>query len=100
MIDECSIPVVVSPPWWGSLPAKILYYMLGIFAILVVYRLILLKNRRLIAEEKVNFFIHTAHEIRTPLTLLKAPLEDVMRNEVLSEKVRPICRLLCIAQTS
>ena len=86
MIDECSIPVVVSPPWWGSLPAKILYYMLGIFAILVVYRLILLKNRRLIAEEKVNFFIHTAHEIRTPLTLLKAPLEDVMRNEVLSEK--------------
>lgn len=86
MIDECSVPVIVSPPWWASLPAKIFYYVLGLCAVLAVYRLLVLKNRRLIAEEKVNFFIHTAHEIRTPLTLLKAPLEDVMRNEVLSEK--------------
>ena len=31
-------------------------------------------------KEKLNYFINTAHDIRTPVTLIMAPLED-MRKE-------------------
>jgi DNA-binding response OmpR family regulator/two-component sensor histidine kinase len=44
------------------------------------------RHKRLLAESKVRFFIHTAHEIRTPLTLIKAPLEEISHNETLTER--------------
>ena len=28
------------------------------------------------------FFIHTAHDVRTPLTLIKAPLEEVVEKDM------------------
>jgi signal transduction histidine kinase/DNA-binding response OmpR family regulator len=30
---------------------------------------------------KINFFTHVAHEIKTPVTLIKAPLEVILKNE-------------------
>ena len=31
--------------------------------------------------KKRSFFINTAHDIRTPLTLIKAPLEELLEEE-------------------
>lgn len=33
-----------------------------------------------IYQSKIEFFTHMIHEIRTPLTLILAPLENVMRS--------------------
>lgn len=33
------------------------------------------------SEEKTRFFIGTAHDIRTPLTLIKAPLEEMVERQ-------------------
>ena len=46
----------------------------------------MIKKDRRISQEKINFFIHTAHDIRTPLTLIKAPLGEILRKEKLSEE--------------
>ena len=35
-----------------------------------------LRKQKKISDEKTSFFINTAHDIRTPLTLIKAPLEE------------------------
>ena len=34
---------------------------------------------------KTQFFINTAHDIRTPLTLIKAPLEELLEEETLTD---------------
>lgn len=49
-------------------------------------RILMMKKQRKVSDEKIRFFINTAHDIRTPLTLIKAPLEEVEEREQLSEK--------------
>lgn len=38
--------------------------------------------------EKMNFFSHVVHEIKTPLTLIKTPLEEVLEDDTIEDKVR------------
>ncbi len=39
-------------------------------------------------EERTRFFIQTAHDFRTPLTLIKMPLEEIAQKETLSPEGR------------
>ena len=43
----------------------------------IITRIIYLKKQKKISDEKTQFFINTAHDLRTPLTLIKAPLEEL-----------------------
>lgn len=52
----------------------------------VVACLILLKKQKKDAVERAQFFTNTAHDIRTPLTLIKAPLEEVISHQQLTEE--------------
>jgi ligand-binding sensor domain-containing protein/signal transduction histidine kinase len=91
---ETSLVIEVLPPWWRSWWAWTLYAMLAAVVIWYIIRgyhkKTEQKNRRRIelfetAKEKevfkakIEFFTNVAHEIKTPLTLIKAPLEKVIR---------------------
>lgn len=84
--DEATLQVEVHPPFWWSLPAKIIYLLL--IGLLVWYEWKKLKLRHQqeldsLAEKKelelrdarLQSFAMVAREIRIPLTLILAPLD-------------------------
>ena len=52
------------------------YAILLVLVMIIIFRIIMLHKQKKISDEKTRFFVNTAHDIRTPLTLIKAPLEE------------------------
>lgn len=85
----------ISPPWYNTPYAKAGYITIFILTILLVRYFSLLKariihdrklekvkieNERKLALFKLDFFTKITHEIRTPITLIRGPLEKLMKN--------------------
>lgn len=92
---ETSLEIHILPPWWGSWWAYALYFLTGAGILFIILRYwhiaVKEKNKRMIDtlemekereiyNAKIEFFTNIAHEIRTPLTLIKLPLDKLMRN--------------------
>lgn len=90
---ERTLKITVLPPVWASMPAYLSYIAIGLLIIFFLIRgydkRIKEKNRRRLDllkyqrekslyQAKIDFFTQIVHEIRTPLTMIKAPLEKVM----------------------
>ena len=84
-----SIQIVITPPVWASVWAIVGYAILLILVMGIIFRIIMLHKQKKVSDEKTQFFINTAHDIRTPLTLIKAPLEEVVENHMVTEQALP-----------
>ena len=84
-----SIQIVITPPAWASVWAMAGYAILLVLVMVIIFRIIILHRQKKISDEKTRFFINTAHDIRTPLTLIKAPLEEVIENRMVKEQALP-----------
>lgn len=80
--------VVISPPFYLTTFAKLLYALSAIVIIILIVKTIQWRmrqterrNRQLMqaqtAEQKLQFFTDISHEIRTPLTMILTPLESL-----------------------
>src|SRR6185436_288755 len=91
---ESTLVIEILPPWWASRWAFLIYVLVavGIIYLLVrnYHRRVNEKNRRKIEllehekekeiyQAKIEFFTNVAHEIKTPLTLIKGPMEKIMK---------------------
>ncbi len=89
-----SLHITILPPWWGSIWAYLAYVLTTTFLFYLVARFffnrekekhrqksVLLEKQKEkeIYEAKITFFTHIAHEIRTPLTLIKGPMEKLIK---------------------
>lgn len=87
-LDEKTVEIIIGRPFWASFPAWIIY----ICIISVLIFLIIQYSRNKLTEhnarEKIRFFINVAHDIRTPVTLIKAPISELEAEENLSERGR------------
>ncbi len=93
---EAVLEINILPPFWASTWAYAIYIsaMLGLAWLLVRYyvtraeeknlrkiELLQMEKEREIYHAKIEFFTNIAHEIRTPLTLIKMPLDKLMKKE-------------------
>lgn len=85
---ERSIGITLVPPFWrtGWFWILIILVFSGIVFLYFLYYINRLKQEH--TEEKVRFFTNTAHDIRTSLTLIKAPVEELSKEENLTEPGR------------
>ena len=87
--------IQVNPPIWRSDIAYILYLLIVILAFILFFFRVrkkqqeaLIKQKeeienakiREISEEKLRFFTNTSHDLRTPLSLILTPVENIMKD--------------------
>jgi signal transduction histidine kinase/DNA-binding response OmpR family regulator len=96
------LAVTVLPPFYAGKIAYTLYFIIlvimGYFSLRYYHRYTRGKNNlrirqlendmeREIYQAKIEFFTNVAHEIRTPLTLIKSPLEKLIRQKYKSPDI-------------
>lgn len=87
VLQERILKITVAHPVWLSFWAICIYVLTIILATTyVIFRLHSMRREKKASDERTRFFINTAHDIRTPLTLIKAPLEEIQQKENLSEE--------------
>lgn len=104
-----TIRIVVLPPWWKTWWAFTLY-ILGIGSILYFIYYYLVKTSKLtheldfqhmshekdqeLAQRKLSFFTNISHEIKTPLTLILAPIDKLISFNEGNNKTQNQLRLI------
>ncbi|WP_295128201.1 two-component regulator propeller domain-containing protein [uncultured Chitinophaga sp.] len=79
---EKQLTIHILPPFWATTWAYLLYF--AVLAAICYYVISFYhkrtqdKKEREIYEAKIEFFTNVTHEIRTPLTLIKGPVENLL----------------------
>ena len=84
IMEERQLQIIVERPFWLTFWAFLIYACILIAVIYATTKYINIRHERKVSEDKINFFTQAAHDIRTPLTLIKAPLDEIMEKEQLS----------------
>ena len=83
-----SLKISIAQPWWNTWWAWIVYLCILTAILYFAWQYYKERLQRKYYDEKINFFVNTAHNIRTPLSLVLAPLVDLSKDSHLSEKSR------------
>jgi len=85
VLSERTLAVRLVPPFWRTTWFLVLNFVLilGVGFLYLLYYINTLKQKQ--TEEKVRFFTKIAHDIRTSLTLIKAPVEELSKESNLTE---------------
>jgi ligand-binding sensor domain-containing protein/signal transduction histidine kinase/DNA-binding response OmpR family regulator len=97
------LQIKIFPPLWKSTLACILYILIILSALFFAIRYYSQVSRKKqnqklkdyqqekekeVYDSKINFFTNVAHEIRTPISLIKAPLECVLSSDTITSETR------------
>ncbi len=100
--NERNLFITITPSFWQTGQAYILYAVSFILLLYVILRSIFLfyrmKDRVLLEQEqtemKTRFFTDISHEIRTPLTMIVSPIENILDNKNTHSDIKPQLHLI------
>lgn len=73
--DIKKIEIRITPPWWLSWWAYVLYTIASLSVLALIFISYKRKQQAEHNESEIRFLIDVGHELRSPLTLIKSPLE-------------------------
>jgi signal transduction histidine kinase/ligand-binding sensor domain-containing protein/DNA-binding response OmpR family regulator len=88
-----SVTVVINPPWWKTMWARVIYFVLALGMLHLFRTLVLMRanfrhdlrlerlqreNMEQLNYAKLQFFTNISHEFRTPLTLILGPSQSLL----------------------
>lgn len=84
----------ITPPLWATVWAKIFYFLIfiGLSWLIIDFTKQRLEKRS--DTEKIRFFTNTAHELKTPVALIKGPLHKLQEKEKLSPEGETMLNLV------
>lgn len=88
IISERSVSIQIIPPFWLTWWFQLLIALVAIGLTLLLLKLYTDKLKQSHNEDKIRFFANMAHDIRTSLTLINAPIDELNKETKLSEQGR------------
>lgn len=85
-IDERSLTIKIVPPFWKTWWFGLIVFILIVSILFFTLKIYINRLKQRHTEDKIRFFTNTAHDIRTSLTLINAPIEELNKEKNLSEK--------------
>ncbi len=98
--DPIQLKIRILHPWYGTLLFKLVFLTIAVLIILIIMRLLFyrqnlkhsLKLEKLekqkieeINEAKLQFFTDISHDLKTPLSLITAPIDSIFNSKNFSE---------------
>ena len=77
---EKQLGLSIHPPFWDTIWAYLIYSIGGllIISLLIYSNGLRIKTKH--SKEKLHYLVNMAHEVKTPLMLITAPLTDLLQN--------------------
>ncbi len=88
LIAERTLPIFIAPPAWQTWWAKLIYTLVGLVLVYLAVRYFRMKTNERRIESQIESFAAIAHDIRTPMSLIKDPLQNIEADTALSDGSR------------
>ena len=92
--DRKTVLITITPPLWATVWAKIFYFLVIIGLSWMIIDFVKQRLEKKSDSDKIRFFTNTAHELKTPVALIKAPLNKLQEKEKLSPEGETLLNLV------
>ena len=90
--NTAEISIYATPAWWQTWWAYLAYLLIGAGIMLMIVKYYIMRRRitieKIVSQRKTMLYREASHKLRTPLTLIGAPIVEVLKSRRLTDEER------------